>query len=403
MPRSRKSSSEEVSPSKYNLRSAGKVPQANGNGTSQDGDHNAKKLQKQRWRKEREQLVLWKSPFTTLRYFVMELLCICYDFTVRIKPLWPQLSLVGSLLMSIAFAYHYLEMADHALFVYLRKQMLWCLYWIFLGILSSVGLGTGLHTFVLYLGPHIARVTLAAYECSSVEFPEPPYPDDVLCPEVVGESKPEEISIWLIMNKVRLEAMMWGLGTGIGELPPYFVARAARLSGETESDSDDEDAGEAEEELRELQNLLESRPDELSFPDRMKLRVHWLIQRVGFWGILLCASIPNPLFDLAGITCGHFLVPFMTFFGATAIGKAVIKMHIQQIFVIFLFSAHHVENLVALIGKIPGGFGSKLQLPFKEVHLHRFARRFMINFHCLISVLGQTKNSFTYWWEARWR
>lgn len=40
-------------------------------------------------------------------------------------------------------------------------------------------------------------------------------------------------------------------------------------------------------------------------------------------------QIPNPLFDLAGITCGHFLVPFWTFFGATLIGKAIIKMHIQ--------------------------------------------------------------------------
>jgi len=47
---------------------------------------------------------------------------------------------------------------------------------------------------------------------------------------------------------------------------------------------------------------------------------------------MVCAGmiqIPNPLFDLAGITCGHFLVPFGTFFGATLIGKAVIKMHIQ--------------------------------------------------------------------------
>lgn len=42
-------------------------------------------------------------------------------------------------------------------------------------------------------------------------------------------------------------------------------------------------------------------------------------------------QIPNPLFDLAGITCGHFLVPFWTFFGATLIGKAIIKMHIQVI------------------------------------------------------------------------
>ena len=35
-------------------------------------------------------------------------------------------------------------------------------YWIILGVASSIGLGSGLHTFVLYLGPHIAKVTLAA-------------------------------------------------------------------------------------------------------------------------------------------------------------------------------------------------------------------------------------------------
>lgn len=30
-------------------------------------------------------------------------------------------------------------------------------YWVILGILSSVGLGSGLHTFVLFLGPHSER------------------------------------------------------------------------------------------------------------------------------------------------------------------------------------------------------------------------------------------------------
>jgi hypothetical protein len=59
-----------------------------------------------------------------------------------------------------------------------RKQTIWCLYWLGLGVLSSVGLGTGLHTFLLYLGPHIASVTLAAYECGGLNFPEPPYPDE---------------------------------------------------------------------------------------------------------------------------------------------------------------------------------------------------------------------------------
>lgn len=59
---------------------------------------------------------------------------------------------------------------------------------------------------------------------------------------------------------------------------------------------------------------------------------------VGLNSFLMCSvycncyfgsQIPNPLFDLAGITCGHFLVPFWTFFGATLIGKAVFKMLLQ--------------------------------------------------------------------------
>lgn len=56
-------------------------------------------------------------------------------------------------------------------------------------------------------GPHIASVTLAAYECGSTDFPEPPYPDQIVCPQdgVMEES----ISLFSIMSKVRLEACMW--------------------------------------------------------------------------------------------------------------------------------------------------------------------------------------------------
>ena len=106
--------------------------------------------------------------------------------------------------------------------------------------------------------------------------------------------------------------------------------------------------------MKEFQELLETHkngdaPQNLDIMTRGKLFMHDLVQRVGFFGILGAASIPNPLFDLAGITCGHFLVPFWTFFGATLIGKAVIKMHIQKIFIIFLFSKHHVDHLLSII------------------------------------------------------
>lgn len=75
-------------------------------------------------------------------------------------------------------------------------------------------------------------------------------------------------------------------------------------------------------------------------------------------------QIPNPLFDLAGITCGHFLVPFWTFFGATLIGKAIIKMHIQKMFVIIAFNETLIETAIEWINLIPI-IGKQLRVPFK--------------------------------------
>ena len=58
-------------------------------------------------------------------------------------------------------------------------------------------------------------------------------------------------------------------------------------------------------------------PHHLGFMQRAKVAVFEGIQRHGFVAILLAASIPNPLFDLAGLTCGHVGIPFATFFAAT--------------------------------------------------------------------------------------
>ena len=148
------------------------------------------------------------------------------------------------------------------------------------------------------------------------------------------------------MAKVRFPAFCWGAGTALGELPPYFMARAAAVTGS--HDEDDDDLVEFEQLLAAAKNPDGSNltPDLLT---RGKLFMHNLVQRVGFFGILAAASIPNPLFDLAGITCGHFLVPFWTFFGATLIGKAVVKMHIQKLFIIFVFTKQYVDVLLSTL------------------------------------------------------
>uniref|UniRef100_A0A8I6AJA5 Vacuole membrane protein 1 n=1 Tax=Rattus norvegicus TaxID=10116 RepID=A0A8I6AJA5_RAT len=251
---------------------------------------------KRRDREERQNIVLWRQPLITLQYFSLETLVVLKEWTSK---LWHRQSMVVSffLLLAALVATYYVEGAHQQYVQRIEKQFLLYAYWIGLGILSSVGLGTGLHTFLLYLG----------------------------------------------------------IGTAIGELPPYFMARAARLSG---AEPDDE-------EYQEFEEMLEHAETAQDFASRAKLAVQKLVQKVGFFGILACASIPNPLFDLAGITCGHFLVPFWTFFGATLIGKAIIKMHIQKIFVIVTFSKHIVEQMVAFIGAVPG-IGPSLQKPFQE-------------------------------------
>uniref|UniRef100_A0A914MXU4 Uncharacterized protein n=1 Tax=Meloidogyne incognita TaxID=6306 RepID=A0A914MXU4_MELIC len=185
---------------------------------------------------ERQNIVLWKRPFRTMQYFIFELFSITWSF---FKSLLCIKRLVPAILLPSLIAFLYMVPGYHTQFVHLfEKKLLWCLYWLGLGVLSSVGLGTGLHTFLLYLGPHIARVTLAAFECNSLDFPEPPYPEDVTCPTSQG-SMVSAISLWAIVSKVRLESLMWGAGTALGELPPYFMARAARLSGEQPTDDED--------------------------------------------------------------------------------------------------------------------------------------------------------------------
>lgn len=332
-------------------------------GTSNNENAYSRQISKElraKQEQERAKIVLWRKPLTTVHYFSMDLL---YEIhRVVLATLQHRLKVTVVTLLLVAFLVSYYLEGPHQTYIgSAEKLIIRCSYWIGLGILSSVGLGTGLHTFILYLGPFIASVTLAAFTCDSVDFPQPPYPDDIVCPD---EGSPTyAVTFWMVLSKVRLEAFMWGVGTAIGELPPYFMARAARLSGKEE-----------DEEYEELEAALQSQSKDLL--TRARRAIYELIQRVGFFGILLCASIPNPLFDLAGITCGHFLVPFWTFFGATVIGKAVIKTHIQTVFVIMAFSAHHFNTAVAMIGAIPyvGGY---VQQPFQEYlekqkqHLHR--------------------------------
>ncbi len=167
----------------------------------------------------------------------------------------------------------------------------------------------------------------------------------------------------IVVFNIYLDAFLFGTHPSIHLTYPsicMYYLFVARLAGQKSEELD-----ELEQQLQDKSQAQESNAI-AQLITRAKKMMFSLLGNLGFFGILLFASvrcplittptynkflilsslpfpsndnilitniqIPNPLFDLAGITCGHFLVPFWTFFGATLIGKSVVKAHLQVIY-----------------------------------------------------------------------
>lgn len=94
-------------------------------------------------------------------------------------------------------------------------------YWVILGVASSIGLGTGLHTFVLYLGPHIAKVAMVATACGHLPDMLPSrwnFDHFGKCTRNIGVyvASSEHIGFLGILLAVQLESFLWGFGTALG-------------------------------------------------------------------------------------------------------------------------------------------------------------------------------------------
>ena len=108
-------------------------------------------------REEMEKYVLWRRPFTTASLFILELFQILFDYFRQMLKY--RVTLVVALLLAGLVVLGFQVEGNHqALLHSMKSKLLWYAYWLGLGIASSIGLGTGLHTFLLYLGPFIAQV-----------------------------------------------------------------------------------------------------------------------------------------------------------------------------------------------------------------------------------------------------
>lgn len=173
-----------------------------------------------------------------------------------------------------------------------------CLMWTFLGIMSSIGLGTGFHTGIIFVIPHINNIYQTAMTCGHIQF------------DIYGSNKYQcvtydnyEPSLWEIYFKCFPAVFFWGLGTALGEVPPYYVARAINNKVQFESY------------FTKMKCLLDM--------------VVYYIKKYSFLTIMLLASWPNATFDMCGMACGFYRVSISVFLGATIVGKAFIKAPIQ--------------------------------------------------------------------------
>ncbi|CAK61214.1 unnamed protein product (macronuclear) [Paramecium tetraurelia] len=260
---------------------------------------------------------LFSNPIKTLYLFTIVLFNYAKDAVKYLSKFW---HIIGFLTL-VVIAPRFVEGEHQGLVRQADEIAYFMLYWLVLGIMSSVGLGTGLHTFVLYLGPHIAKTTIQAYECNALPLfvPSKYATQYVECPkEATG------ITMFDIIRQVYFETVLFGIGTAISccigltrnwkiRLSIYLIFRFLY----------------AQNEIAYLQQIIE--------------------KCIPYCDVMCINS--KSLICLAGITCGHFLISFWTFFGATVLGKAFIKMHIQLPMTVFVFSQEPVKALLNLIQK----------------------------------------------------
>jgi len=224
-------------------------------------------------------------------------------------------------------------------------------WWLILGILSSIGFGTGLHSGLMFLFPHVMQVVGAAEGCHTTAGLVAWYqhPCKLDCSTTYGPKDDSTVTFFRLWALVTVPCMVWGIGTAVGEIPPYAVAKAARTAGSADS----EFHAEVEE--------AKSKTDPFS---RMKIWTINFTERHGFMGVFLLAAWPNAAFDMCGMCCGYLLMPFWTFFLATACGKGIVKVNLQAAFFVNLFGSSFFHVLASGVDSLNASLATTMGKDF---------------------------------------
>eukprot|EP00199_Chlamydomonas_sp_CCMP681_P002152 CAMPEP_0119112770 /NCGR_PEP_ID=MMETSP1180-20130426/41649_1 /TAXON_ID=3052 ORGANISM="Chlamydomonas cf sp, Strain CCMP681" /NCGR_SAMPLE_ID=MMETSP1180 /ASSEMBLY_ACC=CAM_ASM_000741 /LENGTH=424 /DNA_ID=CAMNT_0007100469 /DNA_START=92 /DNA_END=1366 /DNA_ORIENTATION=- len=337
----------------------------------------------------RSQMTLFRQPLRTLYYFG-HFSVNGISNGVRLASKHPITIFV---LMPAVAAYLLAKQAQYAphLVTPLEEWFKYVVWWVGLGILSSIGLGTGMHSGLLFLFPHMLKVTLAAETCGHTNFDihtDTWYSSE---PFHCGATPMGDVSFWELYCKVAVTSMLWGAGTAVGEVPPYLISYSAAA------------AGRKTEALQEMEEKLDvsSKAGLITrVMGRMEAWMMRFIKKNGFWGILLLASWPNAAFDLCGLCCGAFMMPFWQFFGATLLGKSVFKVNGQSLFFVALFRRTSREALLRWLDRLlPHHLPGLARPPAHE--LRAFIDKSIHKFQVQVTAKAAAHQAGSQWWWQR--
>ena len=166
-------------------------------------------------------------------------------------------------------------------------------YWFILGILSSIGFGTGLQTGVIFVYPTIFSTYTDNYD-----------------PEL-------SINTNIINTYLRCITFVgaWSIGTVIGELPPYLIAKTINYNDSKAIDK--------------LYNMLGDNSEQIKTSIDNTVMKFKKSPKKSFITITLLSSWPNAMFDICGVASGLVRLNIYQFIIPTFIGKVCIKTPIQ--------------------------------------------------------------------------
>jgi len=180
--------------------------------------------------------------------------------------------------------------------------------WFLLGILSSIGFGTGMQTGVLFVFPAIIN----EYEENIIYYSEINY------------------NIYYSYIQCLPMVLFWGIGTAFGELPPYLISRKINYNDTNSLDKMFKMLGDNSESLRNnVKNSVE----------KFKLNKNY-----SYYTIICLSAWPNAMFDICGISAGLVKLKLDEFLIPTIIGKAFIKTPIQLAFILYSYG-HYGDNI----------------------------------------------------------